>query len=591
MARRTRALALLLATPMVAAPAAAQTGVEWVEFQPDVARLPSGPTLTSTNTEIDFAVGDLDRDGWPDVAAVRKSQGSTAGKRTNVLLLNDAGTLRDVTASLAVASDVPGDLGFLTPTNDRDLVLADLDGDGWLDLVTATTLSDGDPKHISHPRVYMNLGQGPWLGLRHEDARVPQLFTSGGLPVAPRFCDVTAGDFDMDGALDLHFVDYDNTQTGLIEAAGEDLNDRVLVNDGNGFFSDQSTALLTTTQLQSAFGLGNCAVDLNLDGTVDILKMTSLGFPYELFAYYNLPGTGFPTLGANSIYGGSGYGFDCGDLNNDGRPDVVIQDDGNDRFRLNQSTDVFGRAVFGGVKQFQFAGGSDDGFGHKVRIADLDNDDYADVLICDGDIEFAGCTRRLHIYHNLGTTPGENVDLREEAELASGDKGAGWKGVVGMTVPDMRGTFDVGTVDADRDGDLDMLVARCDGTLYWENRTVVCQDDLGYQGPGNVTLSLCGDDLAKAGNSATISVEGTAPGALVAFAMGFTANPTPLFGGTLVPNPFVTPAPTFFADGAGALSLPLSATGASPATFYMQAAALSGSTIELSNALAVEYGF
>ena len=35
----------------------------------------------------------------------------------------------------AAASDVPGDSGFLTPTNDRDVVIVDVDQDGLIDVV------------------------------------------------------------------------------------------------------------------------------------------------------------------------------------------------------------------------------------------------------------------------------------------------------------------------------------------------------------------------------------------------------------------------------------------------------------------------
>ena len=67
------------------------------------------------------------------------------------------GILTDRTAEFATASSVPGDNGFLTPTNDRDVYLIDLDLDGWLDMITAVTISDSDPKYIGHPRIYMNL--------------------------------------------------------------------------------------------------------------------------------------------------------------------------------------------------------------------------------------------------------------------------------------------------------------------------------------------------------------------------------------------------------------------------------------------------
>ena len=90
------------------------------------------------------------------------------------------------TASHAAASDLDGDQGFLTATNDRDVAVADLTGDGWLDVVTAVDQTPGEPKHLSHPRITINLGagdDGAWLGLLHEDARFPELVCSGELPL------------------------------------------------------------------------------------------------------------------------------------------------------------------------------------------------------------------------------------------------------------------------------------------------------------------------------------------------------------------------------------------------------------------------
>ena len=103
--------------------------------------------------------------------------------------MNEGGVLVDRTDEFATASDIPGDNGFNTPTNDRDIVLVDVDGDGWLDMVTATTLTDNQAKHLSHPRVYMNLRDDPpdsgnWLGFEYQDARIPQMHLTAG----PRFC-------------------------------------------------------------------------------------------------------------------------------------------------------------------------------------------------------------------------------------------------------------------------------------------------------------------------------------------------------------------------------------------------------------------
>src|SRR5262249_30696284 len=143
----------------------------------------------------------------------------------------------DRSAQYASDSDVPGDQGFLTPTNDRDVVIVDVNHDGWPDVVTATTMSDGLPKAISHPRVYINKGSvnGVWRGLRYEQARIPLMVPT------PMFCAVSAGDVDNDGDQDLYFADYGQ------------LDDKLLLNDGNGYFVDSGTNNMSSLMLLSGF--------------------------------------------------------------------------------------------------------------------------------------------------------------------------------------------------------------------------------------------------------------------------------------------------------------------------------------------------
>ncbi|MHC4427282.1 MAG: hypothetical protein ACYS0D_01580, partial [Planctomycetota bacterium] len=90
--------------------------------------------------EKDYAWADIDKDGDTDLVIVRKVPFSNPGARRNVLLMNENGVLTDRTEDYASASDAPGgDQGFLTATDDRDIVLIDVDGDTWLDMVTAVT--------------------------------------------------------------------------------------------------------------------------------------------------------------------------------------------------------------------------------------------------------------------------------------------------------------------------------------------------------------------------------------------------------------------------------------------------------------------
>ena len=520
--RPTR-VSLALSALVCASPAAAQGfGNEWVRFSANAGTLPGAPTAFSgPSAEVDFAHGDLDQDAWTDLALVRKEPWSTVGKLPNMLLMNRQGAFVDGTRDFAHTSDVPGDEGFLTPTNDRDVVLVDIDNDGWLDLVTAPGREEvGDSKAVAHPRVYCNLGageDGSWLGLRHEDARMPQLMNYvSGLPTNPVFCSVSGGDVTDDGFADLYFVHYDFSNNGFNQTATEDLDDRLLVNDGSAFFFDESLARMTSTMLFSRFGLSSAIADMNADGYNDIVKNTSLSNPYFVSVSYqnpNSPGTFhiFDDFHANL----SPYHISVGDLNQDARLDIVMGDDGPDRYRLNLGNDPLGRVIWGPPKVFGFLAGGDDGFAGQNAIGDLDNDGWKDAVLCDVDTDEPGFERRANIYHNVGGEIGGDVNLGEEREQASP---GGWLGAVGLEELDLRGSFDVALFDIEDDGDLDMFLGRGAGTFAWINQTV--PNPLGFdvgsielaQG-GQQTLSLdAGADWANAPYVLLGSSSGTGPG-------------------------------------------------------------------------------
>lgn len=185
----------MIAVGALAVPA---LGGGWADFNNETSvRMPASHNNAALSydddQEKDYAWGDIDQDGDIDLVCVRKQPFTSTGKRVNVLFMNEGiaeghainGVFADRTAEYASASDVGGDNGFNTPTNDRDVFLVDVDADGWLDLVTAPTLTDNQAKHLSHPRVYINLGEvaGEWQGFRFEDARIPLMHATGG----PRF--------------------------------------------------------------------------------------------------------------------------------------------------------------------------------------------------------------------------------------------------------------------------------------------------------------------------------------------------------------------------------------------------------------------
>ena len=551
---------------------------QWARFQKNAGMLSAG-TISAQDVEVDFSVGDLDLDGRLDLVVVRKQPFTSSGKRTNVLLMNISGVLTDQTAQYAAASTVIGDNGFLTATNDRDAAITDVDQDGWLDVVTATTLSDGDPKWLGHPRVYRNLGTGAsWNGLVHDEPRFPQLLQFGtGSPENPRFTVLAAGDVTNDGYPDLYFVDHDSSGAGGSgQPANKDLDDRLLINDGAGYFVDRSYPSMTAVMLKSAYGNGAAMADFDLDGRLDIVKVTSLNAPqYGAIAYNDGPAVGtFSTFDVVQSF--APYYVAAGDLNQDGRPDLVFPDNGSDRYRLNQGL-AAGIASWSSAQTFDFLFGGDAGFSNSTSIADLDQDGWNDVLISDVDVDIAGCNRRLNIYHNRGGVVGGPIVLREERQSTSS---SGWVGVVGMVEANLKGTYDVGVIDIDGDGADELVIGRCNGTDVWENQVPTCSFvnpySVGCAGSGGFTPKLEVQGALCAGTSGSLSISEGLGGSFALVVFGLQPGATSLPGGCVLAVspllPFSLSVPLGGAGaGNGAAQLTGNMPGGAPATVTIQA--------------------
>lgn len=372
---------LLIAAALLTAPAAVQ---DWMFFE-DVSAThivaddgAPDPVGITDSFEKDLAAGDVDRDGDLDLVVARKVRFSTAGGKRNVLFLNEGGVMTDRTGDF-----IPG---FLDPTDDRDVALVDVDGDQWLDIVTVTTFSE-------QSRLYMNLGHDEddvWQGFEWvpADARLP-IFSP-----APKFCAVAAGDIDNDDDLDLFFVDYDNN-----------LEDRLLINYGAGFFPDETQAQMSAAMSQSAFGTDAQIVDMNGDGARDIVKLSTLNdTPNSVRILYNAGGEHLGTFDAlDHVYTESPYMMEVLDLNLDQRPDIYVVDDQEDAYLINTGNDGQNHAVFTTLT----VNGSPetDEFGGNTASADLDGNGYPDVMVSDVDTDIPGCDRRLTALRNLGDAP------------------------------------------------------------------------------------------------------------------------------------------------------------------------------------------
>jgi hypothetical protein len=211
---------------------------------------------------------------------------------------------------------------------------------------------------------------------------------------------------------------------------------------------------------------------MNGDGFLDIIKQTSLNAPLYVGVAYNDPDSEgfFDTY--EVVNNQAPYFISVGDLNNDNQLDIVITDDGADRYLLNQGNDLDGMADFVSFT-YSFDEAGDDGFGGNNLIADLNNDGWNDVLIADVDVDIGGCGRRMHVYRNLGGMPGGNVTLQEQTSGTGCDTASGNPPsciVAGVPSDRLEGVHDVAVFDIDGDGWRDMVVGRCGSTEVYMNQ-------------------------------------------------------------------------------------------------------------------------
>jgi arylsulfatase A-like enzyme len=100
----------------------------------------------------------------------------------------------------------------------------------------------------------------------------------------------------------------------------------------------------------------------------------------------------------------------------------------------------------------------------------------------------------------------------------------------------------------------------------------LCQEDLGFGGPGTAVLSVCGDVLVYK-QSADLLLSGAPPLAPAWFAGSFVSEPLPIGGGWLVPQP-ETQIVGAFTDGLGEVRVNGISSSIGPVQYYIQAAVL-----------------
>ncbi|MCY2989793.1 MAG: FG-GAP-like repeat-containing protein, partial [Planctomycetota bacterium] len=268
-----------------------------------------------------LAVGQLNGDGHLDVVAANYGSGSVS-----VLLGNGDGTFQ-------------GKVDYATGASPLDAVLVDFNGDSRLDIATA----DYGGGKVS---VLLGNGNGTF------QAKID--YTVGANPYY-----LTAADLDGDGQVDLAVANWSsNTVSVLLNKA-----------DGTGTFRAQTT-----------FGVGSypagiTAADFDGDGKQD-LAVTNYNstFVSVLRNTGSTPGTASFTRSDISV-ASTLLDVTAGDLNGDGRPDIVA-------VRNSGGTNVYVLTNLGGGAFGTATGYASGGSGlYQVVFSDLDGDGKQDLVV------------------------------------------------------------------------------------------------------------------------------------------------------------------------------------------------------------------
>ena len=491
-------------------------------------KLESNPFFVTRKQAIGVCAGDFDNDGLDDIFFAHSYGGHQ--------LFRNLGGLK--------FKDVTEEFNLTTIFRNHWAVgcsFADINGDGWLDLIIAGT---GDPNLVlinKSGKSFVEMSE--LLGLNRKGASVQMAFS----------------DFDRDGDLDGYLVtnrlstlpgpqkgmqvkvemgkgkvtvekQYDEVFTIVphpdekyrVVNAGE--HDLFYRND-NGRFVEVSAVLGIDGTDE---GLAASWFDYDRDGWPDLYVANDFYGPDRL--YRNLQGKRFEEV-TNRVLPHIPWfsmGTDVGDINNDGWPDLMTSDmAGSDHYKSKMSMgDMEDSGWFlrsSNPKQYmrnslylnsgnsrfleiaQQAGVANTDWTWSVKFADLDNDGWLDLIGTNGMMQDRTNSDLLNQAKALKTKEDkakfwkkfppkkdENFIFRNlnglKFEKMSGSQGFGYVGV----------SFGMALADFDRDGDLDAVVASMEEPykLYRNNS----------QSSSAVTIRLVGNKENKWGVGSTVRI-------------------------------------------------------------------------------------
>ncbi|MEM9388120.1 MAG: VCBS repeat-containing protein [Pseudomonadota bacterium] len=217
------------------------------------------------------------------------------------LLLNDGiGNFNE-----APAGNLPGN----DPEITEDSGVGDVNGDGFDDIFLAYRGSASEGQGLQN-RLWLNNGLGVFTDVT--DTNLPTIIDST--------FDIQLADVDGDGDLDALIAN------ATIGDSNRPLADSLLINDGNGIFTDETAARWPQATLSNTYGV--LTIDLDRDGDLDILTAENLGATSvgTVRAFAN-DGTGVFSEQTDTLIGtvvGNMVHLEAADFDGDGLLDVYF---------------------------------------------------------------------------------------------------------------------------------------------------------------------------------------------------------------------------------------------------------------------------